>query len=442
MKKVYVVLILVLLYCKTVLAALYLPMYQGNTPLELAGPPDKFAEYFLSGSREGLNESVGLMKDLIEVMDNKDEYIVYSVGDEKVYFMTNIQDKKSGPMLKLEFGDMCFYRIWLDGEEINPERISDVIDTIYLVDHGEYTILISPYDGERFFEKYSRYDCSVDGILGNYYSGDGTLDHKVTYHYDNDRHKFVYKYMGNEILWTNIPSGIVCNEDIRVEIGSLFNVVAVLIDGEKANSRVTHNRIMDFTDFGHYVIIGETSANEEENIAILDFTIADVVYTNCSFVNIPSGIDILRLKINGKISSPSYINKNTIELIEDGQYDIEYGVSGEGVYYKNVVIKDTDKNLIEFNQDISEKRVTGDLEIKKLKENAQLTLYHNGFKIGERSVLNKSGTYNVRIEDKAGNKQYFYFIRDNNVINIIAMFFIVIISGIALILYINRSFEK
>lgn len=250
----------------------------------------------------------------------------------------------------------------------------------------EYEGEIDPYTGKPATEE-------VNEIEG-----------KITYlsknvGYNHNTHLFQYGVSPNTVT-SNVVDGMVTTTPVSVDVP---NGVAVMLyrDGEK----VEVSDMSRITDPGKYVLnVGESQTVEEMS---LRFTIVGTTTGEINEYLMPEGFRVSSVMMDNKEIENS--DASRVDLTEEGYYEIRYKcIKTQASYSLNVQIDHTGPVLKLAN--VVNGRSNGKVDISDYNRNDKIRIIYNGNVIKYKDQLTESGTYNIVLEDKAGNRTEYNFL--------------------------------
>lgn len=252
-----------------------------------------------------------------------------------------------------------------------------------------------------------------------------TIANGITY----DKSQKLYFYtVGNNEIGLNYPDGVVTTKKISVVIPNGMSA-QLFVNG----SEIVNPNFAEIKDPGSYVVMFR-----DQNETTLRFTIVNDVTGAINEYRMPTGFVINEVSLNGeKINTDGYRQ----ELTEEGKYEIRYQCRETKVSYTlNVEIDHTPPTL-ELKAVNEEGVASGPVSLADLKKDTKLTVLLNGETTTYMDKeLTKSGTYDLTLEDEAGNVTTYHFvIRFYFSFNSVALILIITLLIAALVIYIIRS---
>ena len=325
--------------------------------------------------------------------------------------------------------------IWEDEAMVTVKKNGETIDyrsgDIFNED-GEYVIIFENYDGDRL--EYSfvidsvKPEISVQGARG-----EEPAMSPVTVNFDATEHTAVIFKNGIKASYT---SGTQISEHGRYTIlvsdkaGNISEVVFV-IDTKVDFTANVHNASVstsvtitpeeditliltkdgetveykygtEITEAGEYVV---TMSDKYGNCEELRFTVVNA--TVCKLVYNFDAVDgFERVLIGGE---EKRLNYGTLELFEDGTYEVE--VIAKGISYSFNVTVDAVAPTLTLDGVTAGGTTKGTVIITDISHDASMKVYLDGkpidYELGEK--LKEIGVYKVVLEDKAGNVSEYSF---------------------------------
>ena len=247
--------------------------------------------------------------------------------------------------------------------------------------------------------------------------------------YDTKQKKFVYR-MNSQEIFTNLPDGIVTTGTFSAEVpggmaARLFRDGVELPDAD----------LSAVTEPGKYILMFGNNSSDSMKFTIL----SDVTGVVREYV-LPTGFTLTSVTYNGEPveQASTYI----ADLSGEGRYEIRYGCAKADLSYAlNVTVDHTAPTLkLEAVQD---GYAAGPVDISDLEQNTRISILLNGEPLGYSKELTKSGTYQITLQDAAGNiTTYHFVIRVYFNFNTFVFLFILVGVLAALTVYLVLSRKK
>lgn len=212
--------------------------------------------------------------------------------------------------------------------------------------------------------------------------------------YDKLTRRYCYS-VGDSAVEMNLPAGVVTTSTISI----------VVPKGIKARFYRDGTELSDLNpeaiqDAGKYVAY---FGNSDE--LCLRFTIVKQLTGAISSYQMPSGFHIVSAKLDGEDLS---FDSNFVDMSEEGAYEIRYTCSNTGVTHGlNVTLDHTPPTL--KLEAVKDGYADGPVDISDLEKDAEIAVYLNDSAIPYSDTLTRSGSYRIRMRDKAGNYNEYQF---------------------------------
>ena len=213
--------------------------------------------------------------------------------------------------------------------------------------------------------------------------------------YDRTSHFFVYQdSAGGGNVQVTVADGMITTQTVSV-VPQEGTEVYLYRDG----TAVTDQELTSISLPGVYSILG---AGGDDSRQIMSFTIVPEITGDIDSYTLPTGFYVTSMTHNGEVVEGSSVN--TIDLKENGDYDIEYRCQTTGVDYSLVLTMDHDAPELILDG-VENGRANGPVTISGLNEGETLTILRDGNEVNlpMDSVLRDSGTYELTATDEAGN---------------------------------------
>ncbi len=292
-----------------------------------------------------------------------------------------------------------------------PAVISSAANTI------GYTGPLDPETGEPISED--------DGKS----SGNISLDNRSWYNMDEMR--FVYQ-IGSDQISVNVADGMVLTD--TVYIGYSDNpMIRVYKDGEEMSDLPN-----ELSDPGSYVI---TSKDNSEYVENLSFQIVGRTTGALTNYIIPDGFYLTEVLRDGVDVTMGY---GSVDLKEEGYYEITYMCSKTNMYYDLDIVVDHTPPQVEFVGVNKKNKAKGPVTIKGLEEGDTVYVTRNNKEthLNYQNKLKVTGRYYVKITDRAGNtvtRSFEILVYLNMKAWMFIGIIILIIAGVVVALVISRK---
>ncbi len=250
--------------------------------------------------------------------------------------------------------------------------------------------------------------------------------------YDRSTGMFRYEIDHETHFYCSVADGMVTTDEVRFSMDGDGNVI-VYKDG------YSYSGIPDsVSDPGSYVVQKKTDGN---SFQMISFRIVNSVTGVINQYVMPDGFRLSSVYLNGVEVNKGY---SSVDLTEEGSYEILYHCSGNGLDYELDVDIDHTPPQIKFKGLDKDNRARGPVKVKGLQDGdtVYVTLNKKETHLNLDNELTESGLYYIAISDEAGNTVEKTF-RILIYLNVKAIVFIsiilAIIVGVIVALYITRK---
>ena len=250
----------------------------------------------------------------------------------------------------------------------------------------EYEGEIDPYTGRPATEEVNEAESKIT-YLSKYVG------------YNHNTRLFQYGTAPNTVT-ASVVDGMVTTSAVSIDVP---NGVAVLLyrNGEK----VDFTDLSRIKDAGKYVLnVGESQSSDELS---LRFTIVGTTTGEINEYVMPDGFRVSSVMIDG--SEAPNDDASRVDLTKEGYYEIRYKcIKTQASYSLNIDIDHTGPTLKLAN--VVNGRSNGKVDISDYNRDDFIRINYNGSEMKYRRELTESGTYNIILQDKAGNRTEYNFI--------------------------------
>ena len=205
-----------------------------------------------------------------------------------------------------------------------------------------------------------------------------------------------YRYaVGDSAVEMNFPTGIVTTSAV-----SLVVPTGMKASYYRDGTELTGLKTDAITEAGKYVAY---FGNEDE--LCLKFTIVNSLTGAVSSYQMPAGFHIVSVTVDGEAVP---FDSDFADMTEEGTYEIRYTCTSTGVTHGlNVTVDHTPPTL--KLEAVKDGYADGPVDISDLEKDAAIAVSLDGKTIPYSDTLTKSGTYLIRLKDKAGNYNEYNF---------------------------------
>ncbi len=212
--------------------------------------------------------------------------------------------------------------------------------------------------------------------------------------YDRKTGRFVYS-IGDGSVSVSVADGMIVTEEVQLS-GTEHVEAVVYRDGEELSGIPE-----SVSKAGTYVVMDNTT---EGGVQCMSFRIVKSITSNLASYVMPPGFFVKSVyRGNDEVMS----DYGTVDLTEEGHYDISYHCTANSLDYSLSVTIDNTPPQVTF-EGVDEKDVArGPVTVKGLAEGDAMTITLDGeeTKPNLYNQLTRSGDYTVIVTDPAGNIQ-------------------------------------
>lgn len=282
----------------------------------------------------------------------------------------------------------------------------DALKTILKIT-GTFTlatlIFLTPvFSGTVFADDYDTYSGELDPFTGepvtkNTASGEvTTLSNRKMItdkmYYDFSVGQFAYP-VDNGLLdvYSSAADGMIMTEPVQISIPDGVTLM-VYRDG------VLEDTTMEYREKGGYTVRALINNNE---IELFSFMIVGSRTGAVSAYQLPAGFRVDSVTVDGQEREHT---RNSVDMIEEGYYDIQYRCERTDVRYSLMVTVDHTPPHVVFTGIDEDGKARGPVSWDGLEMGDTLLVYKDGAEfLHENNKLTQSGRYEVLVSDEAGN---------------------------------------
>lgn len=215
--------------------------------------------------------------------------------------------------------------------------------------------------------------------------------------YNRERHMFFTMKSSQEIL-CSVADGMTTTDPVVLLVPDGM-VCGLYCNGVQVSANLT-----DISEPGFYVLTEEGFSKTE----LMRFTIVKPVTGKLERFEVPEGFQITSAMCDG---NPVEHHYSYVSLEQEGKYVISYSCPiTETKYNFTAEIDHTPPALALPGVDREKWQAKGPVDISDLEENARIGIWLNGHEMSYTSVLRQRGSYQIILEDEAGNRTEYQFI--------------------------------
>lgn len=234
--------------------------------------------------------------------------------------------------------------------------------------------------------------------------------------YDRNQRMYCYE-LGTAEVGMSHPDGVITTQKVTISAPDGMPV-HVWRDGEEQTAPTEKG----YTKPGAYKV--EFGTNTAESLS-LTFTIVSELTGAVTEYRLPSGFELTSLTVNAQALDT---RTNVVDMTDEGKYEIEYRCVRTGVSYSlNCEVDHTPPKL--KLSEVTKGHANGPVDISDLEKGTAITVRLNGEQIDYAPTLTRSGSYEIILQDKAGNRTVYSFVI-RVYFNVNAWMFFVILAGL------------
>ncbi len=243
--------------------------------------------------------------------------------------------------------------------------------------------------------------------------------------------RFIYK-AGKARILCSVADGMVVTEGVVLSKDGECNL-AVYKDGEPMEEIPS-----EITEEGTYVVVTWTNSTETQ---LLTFRIVNDITGKLTRYVLPTGFTVKSVTVDG---TPVAHGAGTVEMMQEGNYVINYVCAATGAEYKlELEVDHTPPDILFIGLDDNDE-ARGPVTIAGMKEGDRISIVFEDEVVGmdEEYKVSETGDYHVVVTDIAGNTiekdfRILLYLNFNAVLFILAV--ILLIQGIAIALIVTRK---
>jgi len=219
-----------------------------------------------------------------------------------------------------------------------------------------------------------------------------------------------YTFPNGNYFITTTPKGMITSQPVDVFLSS--GIVGVL---KKDDVLDLMPDSWHFAAPGNYhikMLSYQPASDVSDNYNVYEvnyyFTIINSADGRLGAIPAPEDFRITEVRLNGR---PLPVEEERcFFLTEDGQYEICYAdQQGGNILGKTVFVHDTTAPFLSFSRELEGRETEAPLEFYPSEPDCRVTLSYNGDRgYAVSNVLTAAGSYELCVEDAAGNKRSYY----------------------------------
>lgn len=217
-------------------------------------------------------------------------------------------------------------------------------------------------------------------------------------YYDRNRMGYVYESSGGQQVMCTVASGMVVQEAVRVVPDEGVSVILY-----KDGTAVEEPDLTHISEVGDYVV--EVVAVGDQASQVISFSIVGDVTSRMEGYSMPDGFIITGATLDEQDTA---WDRSYISMTEEGEYDITYRCSRNGLDYELKVGVDHTPPVLAL-EGVENGRARQPVSLADLEDGASITIQLNGKQISYREELTESGDYRIWVMDAAGNLTTYEF---------------------------------
>lgn len=213
--------------------------------------------------------------------------------------------------------------------------------------------------------------------------------------YNRTSHMFRYSAQSSEYaVSSSVANGMVTTQTVSLIPDEGLDIV-LYKDGAAAEAA----DISQITETGAYSV---TSMGDSGEFQVLSFTIVAMKTGQLTNYHLPVGFSLLACTVDGEAQADR--RTDTVEMTEEGTYQIDYQCNATGITYNLNVTVDHTPPQVTF-EGLENGVAHGPVTMVGIAEEDRVTVIHDGNEMSFRfdDVLRDVGMYEVTVSDDAGN---------------------------------------
>lgn len=260
---------------------------------------------------------------------------------------------------------------------------------------------------------------STGGSSSRISIGDGAV-------YDTSSNRYCYSVDGGEVEM-NYPSGIVTTSPVSISVPE--GMTARLF---RNGTEIENADLSSIAAPGKYIL-----RFSETEMTYLSFTVVGELTGIITGYQLPAGFSVVSATLDGA----AVVASSYVDMSREGTYAVKYRCEKTGVSYTLNVTIDNTPPVLKL-EGVENGRTRQPVDISDIEPGAAISIMLNGEKIKYEDVLSESGTYNIILQDEAGNTSAYTFVIGiyfNLSAGLFVLILVALLAALAIYLVLSRK---